>query len=64
MATAIVRVILDYLRELGIPVATLHASDAGRPVYEKLGFKPTNEMRLIMNGKLGAELNGDSTAPH
>jgi GNAT superfamily N-acetyltransferase len=24
----------------------LHASDAGRPLYEKMGFKPTNEMRL------------------
>ena len=25
---------------------TLHASDAGRPLYEKLGFTSTNEMRL------------------
>lgn len=24
----------------------LHASDAGRPLYEGLGFVPTNEMRL------------------
>ncbi|MGZ3505938.1 MAG: GNAT family N-acetyltransferase [Vulcanimicrobiaceae bacterium] len=24
----------------------LHASDAGRPIYERLGFSPTNEMRL------------------
>jgi GNAT superfamily N-acetyltransferase len=26
---------------------TLHASDDGRPLYEKLGFLATNEMRLI-----------------
>ena len=25
---------------------TLHASDKGRPLYESLGFEPTNEMRL------------------
>jgi hypothetical protein len=24
----------------------LHASDEGRPLYEKLGFEATNEMRL------------------
>jgi len=24
----------------------LHASDEGRTLYEKLGFAPTNEMRL------------------
>jgi len=23
----------------------LHASDDGRPLYDKLGFTPTNEMR-------------------
>jgi len=50
VATDIVQAILDYLRQVGVPVATLHATDAGRPVYEHLGFTPTNEMRLIMNG--------------
>lgn len=25
---------------------SLHASDAGRPLYDSLGFKPTKEMRL------------------
>jgi ribosomal protein S18 acetylase RimI-like enzyme len=29
----------------GIRVVTLHASDAGRPLYEKFGFTTTNEMR-------------------
>ena len=33
------------------PVATLHATEAGRPIYERFGFAPTNEMRLTMNGK-------------
>jgi len=49
VATTIMKVILDYLQQMGIPVATLHASPAGRPIYEKLGFQPTNEMRSILN---------------
>jgi GNAT superfamily N-acetyltransferase len=31
----------------GVPVVVLHASDEGRSVYERMGFQPTNEMRLI-----------------
>jgi ribosomal protein S18 acetylase RimI-like enzyme len=31
-----------------IRVLTLHASAAGRPLYESLGFKPTNEMLLAL----------------
>jgi hypothetical protein len=27
-------------------MAALHASDAGRHLYETLGFQPTNEMQL------------------
>lgn len=52
VATAIMQAILDYLHDLNIPVATLHATDAGRPIYEKLGFKNTNEMRLALNGNM------------
>ena len=25
-----------------------HASDEGRPLYESLGFRQTNEMRLVL----------------
>jgi len=51
IATAIVQTMLDHLRQMGVPVATLHATEAGRPIYERFGFAPTNEMRLTMNGK-------------
>lgn len=32
----------------GVATVSLHASEAGRPVYERLGFTPTNEMRLTL----------------
>jgi ribosomal protein S18 acetylase RimI-like enzyme len=31
----------------GIGVISLHASEDGRALYESLGFKPANEMRLV-----------------
>ena len=33
-------------RAEGLTVAELHASDEGRPLYESMGFRATNEMRL------------------
>lgn len=39
--------VLDYTREHRIPRVLLHASDDGRPLYESLGFEPTNEMKLV-----------------
>jgi len=38
--------IISWSRETGIDSLVLHASDEGRPLYEKLGFIPTTEMRL------------------
>ena len=38
--------IIAWCREQGFATLYLHASDAGRPLYEQLGFEPTNEMRL------------------
>ncbi len=35
-------------RRRNIRILSLHASEAGRPVYERLGFAPTNEMRLTL----------------
>lgn len=37
---------IDWCRNNGFASVGLHASDEGRPLYEQLGFKPTNEMRL------------------
>lgn len=37
---------IDWCQNNGFTSVGLHASDEGRPLYEQLGFKPTNEMRL------------------
>jgi len=39
--------ILAWARSEGHPGVELHASDEGRPLYESLGFAPTNEMRFL-----------------
>ncbi len=46
LAKSIIEVMISWCREQGFEWVSLHASDAGRHLYEKLGFKPTNEMRL------------------
>jgi ribosomal protein S18 acetylase RimI-like enzyme len=48
LARELVRLCMDEARHRKIRVVTLHASDAGRPLYEALGFEATNEMRLVM----------------
>ncbi len=46
LARRLMEVILDYCKQHDIHTITLHASKFGRPIYEKLGFRQTNEMRL------------------
>jgi GNAT superfamily N-acetyltransferase len=46
VARQIMTTILAWIQEQGLRSVNLHASKAGRPLYEKLGFEPTNEMRL------------------
>jgi GNAT superfamily N-acetyltransferase len=46
IARQIMLEILAWLKQKGFRSANLHASDEGRPLYEKLGFEATNEMRL------------------
>jgi len=47
LARQLVTLMMDYCRDLGIRVITLHASDQGRSLYETLGFAQTNEMRIL-----------------
>ncbi len=46
LGALVMKRVLHYARENQINRLSLHASDDGRPLYELLGFAPTNEMRL------------------
>ncbi|MHB8584997.1 MAG: GNAT family N-acetyltransferase [Thermoplasmatota archaeon] len=47
-ASRIIRAARDWARREGFPIIALHASKQGRPVYKRLGFDRTWEMRLHM----------------
>jgi GNAT superfamily N-acetyltransferase len=68
LATRIVGAILDWCRGQGVTRVTLHASEEGRGIYERLGFRQTNEMRLDAAGDAsalrgGAPGEGGAAAP-
>jgi len=45
IARALMKILMEWTAGQGTDRLVLHASDAGRPLYESLGFEPTNEMR-------------------
>jgi len=47
LARALVEQCLAEAGRLNLRVVALHSSEAGRPIYEALGFRPTNEMFYI-----------------
>lgn len=46
IARELMETMIECCRREGFLHVGLHASDEGRALYEQLGFKPTNEMRL------------------
>jgi GNAT superfamily N-acetyltransferase len=48
LARRVLTAMIAYCRDNGWPRLSLHASELGRGLYEDLGFKPTNEMRLVL----------------
>lgn len=46
LARMVMQALLNLCRELGWTAVLLHASSDGRPLYDSLGFKATNEMIL------------------
>ena len=46
IAKQVMLTILDWIKTQGFRGVNLHSSAEGRALYEKLGFEPTNEMRL------------------
>lgn len=51
LARMLVQTINGWCARQGMTTVSLHASAQGRPIYESLGFLPTNEMRLIIIGE-------------
>jgi GNAT superfamily N-acetyltransferase len=45
LAAMLMQHVIDWARSSSVETLVLHASDAGRPLYEKLGFVQTSEMR-------------------
>lgn len=54
IAERLMQQLIDWAKTHGIARLVLHASPEGRPLYERLGFEPTNEMRYT------GELTGTS----
>jgi GNAT superfamily N-acetyltransferase len=46
VARRLVEVMIEWCRVKGFSAVSLHASSAGRPLYETVGFQETNEMML------------------
>ncbi len=48
LASRLTDAALDLARGLGIEIMELHASLEAEPMYQRMGFLPTSEMRLVM----------------
>jgi len=48
LAGVLVKTALDCCREIGLKSVVLHASPEGKSLYESMGFRATNEMRLLL----------------
>ena len=46
VARKLMQAMIEWYRREGYGSVSLHASAAGRPLYENMGFQPTNEMSL------------------
>jgi GNAT superfamily N-acetyltransferase len=46
IARELMQTMIEWCKREGFGSISLHASQYGRPLYETLGFQPTNEMRL------------------
>lgn len=48
VATALLREIVDYVGTTPAKRIYLHATDSGRPVYERIGFKPADSGMVLV----------------
>jgi GNAT superfamily N-acetyltransferase len=48
LARRLMETALAWCRANEVRAVILHSSDEGRPLYESMGFEPTNEMRIVL----------------
>lgn len=48
IARRLMQTMIESCRQAAFQSVALHSSDEGRPLYESLGFKPTQEMKLVL----------------
>jgi GNAT superfamily N-acetyltransferase len=53
VAYELMKTMILWCRDNGFSSVALHASDEGRGLYERLGFKPSDEMRLDLSETAG-----------
>ena len=46
IARLLMQKVIEWIKKNDLTVVSLHATEMGRKMYEELGFKETNEMRL------------------
>jgi GNAT superfamily N-acetyltransferase len=51
LARRLVEEMIEWSRAQGLSEVRLHASDQGRPLYERIGFVQTSEMRLLLSSR-------------
>lgn len=52
LARRLMETSLEWCRAHSIRAVILHSSEEGRPLYQSLGFRPTNEMRLVLEPRI------------
>ena len=57
IARRLMLIMLAWLEQQGFSEVDLHASDSGRSLYQQLGFRATNELRLGLPGKAPRDLD-------
>lgn len=63
LASRLVREMIAWARSRHYPRIVLHASDYGRPVYERLGFVPSREMRRDLPALRPRRRRGSARGP-
>jgi len=48
IARRLMQTMIEWCRQTGFQSVSLHSSEEGRLLYESLGFKPTQEMKLVL----------------